>query len=215
MSFGLAASLATATSAHGVATQDQGFLASASGINIGPFLYLGAKHMVTGYDHLLVLAGVIFFQRRLRDSVTFVSLFPIGHSITLLFGVLSGLYINTSLIDAVTGLSVRYKALENPETFRLINPKSAFFRFGLVHELGLSSKLQDLTLLPDGLIINMLVFNVGVEIEQVIALIVLVVGLMWLRQRLDFIRIATGANVALLAAGLVLFGMQSVGNFAT
>ncbi|PJI85944.1 HupE/UreJ protein [Yoonia maricola] len=215
LGLGLAVFLATTTSAHGVATQDQGFLANASGVHIGPFVYLGAKHMVTGYDHLFYLAGVIFFLRRLRDVVTFVSLFAVGHSITLLFGVLSGLYVNTYLIDAIIGLSVCYKALENLEVFRLINPKSAVFGFGLVHGLGLSSKLQDLTLSPDGLIINMLAFNVGVEIGQVIALIVLFGGLAWLRQRPDFTHIATGANVALLAAGLVLFGMQSVGYFAT
>lgn len=207
--------LSTAASAHGVAAQDQGFLANTSGVHIGPFMYLGAKHMVTGYDHLFYLAGVIFFLGRLRDVVTFVSLFAVGHSITLLFGVLSGLQVNTHLIDAIIGLSVCYKALENLCTFRGINPKSAVFAFGLVHGLGLSSKLQDLSLSRDGLIVNMLAFNIGVEVGQVIALTVLFGGLAWLRQRPDFIRTATNANVALFGAGLVLFGMQSVGYFTT
>jgi hypothetical protein len=169
--------------------------------------------MVTGYDHLLYLAGVIFFLGRLRDVVAFVSLFAVGHSITLLFGVLSGLYVNVHLIDAIIGLSVCYKALENLEVLRLINPKSAVFGFGLAHGFGLSSKLQDLSLSPDGLIINMLAFNAGVEIGQVIAVMVLFGGIVWLRQRPDFTRIATGTNVTLFAAGLVLFGMQSVGYF--
>lgn len=212
---GLTFALACTASAHGVATQDQGFLTNASGTHIGPFLYLGAKHMVTGYDHLLYLAGVIFFLGRLRDVVTFVSLFAVGHSITLLFGVLSGLHVNAYLIDAIIGLSVCYKASENLGILRLVNPKTAVFGFGLVHGLGLSSKLQDLSLSPDGLIVNMLAFNVGVEIGQVIALIVLFGALAWLRQRPDFTRIATSANVTLFAAGLVLFGMQFVGYFTT
>ncbi len=207
--------LATAATAHGVAAQDQGFLTQASGIHIGPFMYLGAKHMVTGYDHLLYLVGVIFFLGRLRDVVTFVSLFALGHSITLLFGVLSGLHVNTYLIDAIIGLSVCYKALENLGTHRLVNAKAAVFGFGLVHGLGLASKLQDLALSSDGLIINMLAFNLGVEIGQIMALILLYGGLAWLRQRPDFTRIATTGNVLLFGAGLVLFAMQAVGYFIT
>ena len=207
--------LACTASAHGVAAQDQGFLTTASGTNIGPFLYLGAKHMVTGYDHLLYLGGVIFFLGRLRDVVTFVSLFAVGHSITLLFGVLSGLQVNAYLIDAIIGLSVCYKALENLGILRLINPKIAVFGFGLVHGLGLSSKLQDISLSPDGLIVNMLAFNVGIEIGQVVTLIALFLGFAWLRQRPDFTLIATSANVTLFTAGLVLVGMQIVGYFTT
>lgn len=215
LALGLATCLVSIASAHGVGAQDQGFLASASGVHIGPFLYLGAKHMVTGYDHLLYLAGVIFFLGRLRDVVTFVSLFAVGHSITLLFGVLSGFHVNAHLIDATIGLSVSHKALENLGLIRLINPKSAVFGFGLAHGFGLSSKLQDLSLSPDGLIANMLAFNVGVEIGQLIALTMLFGGLAWLRRRPDFTRIATNANVLLFAAGLILFGMQTVGFFTT
>lgn len=211
----LVLSLATAAFAHGVAGQDQRFLATASGVHIGPFVYLGAKHMVTGYDHLFYLAGVIFFLVRLRDVVTFVSLFAIGHSITLLFGVLSGLHVNAYLIDAIIGLSVCYKALENLGVLQLINPKSAVFSFGLVHGLGLSSKLQDLSLSSDGLIINMLAFNIGVEIGQVVALTVLFGCLALLRQRPNFKGVATNVNVLLFAAGLVLFVMQSVGYVTT
>lgn len=199
--------------AHGVAAHDQGFLANTAGVHIGPFLYLGAKHMVTGYDHLLYLAGVIFFLGRLRDVVTFVSLFAVGHSITLLFGVLSGFHVNAYLIDAIIGLSVCYKALENLGTINLINPKTAVFGFGLAHGFGLSSKLQDLSLSGDGLVANMLAFNVGVEVGQVIALAVLFGVLAWFRQRPSFPAISTTANVILFAAGLILFAMQSVGYF--
>lgn len=207
--------LAYAASAHNVGTGDQDFLTSASGVHIGPFMYLGAKHMVTGYDHLLYLVGVIFFLGRLRDVVTFVSLFAVGHSITLLLGVLSGLHVNVYLIDAIIGLSVCYKALENLGVIRLINPKTAVFGFGLAHGFGLSSKLQDLSLSSGGLIANILAFNVGVEIGQVIALTLLFLGLAWLRDRPDFASIATTTNVLLFAAGLVLFAMQAAGYLTT
>ena len=199
--------------AHGVASSDQGFLARAEGVHVGPFLYLGAKHMVTGYDHLLYLAGVIFYLRALTDVVKFVSLFALGHSITLLFGVLSGINISPYFIDAIIGLSICYKALENLGTIRLIDPKSAVFGFGLVHGFGLSTKLQDLALSRDGLIANMINFNIGVEIGQVIGLVILFIGLSWLRERQDFDTVSRNANVALFGAGLVFFGLQTTGLF--
>jgi len=205
--------MASQASAHGVAAQDQGFLASAAGVHLGPFIYLGAKHMVTGYDHLLYLVGVIFFLRKLRDVATFVSLFALGHSITLLTGVLSGIHVNPYIIDAIIGLSVCYKALENLSVIRVVNPKLAVFGFGLAHGFGLSSKLQDLSLSQDGLVANMLAFNIGVEIGQVLALTFLYGALSWLRTRPDFPSISTTSNVILFASGLVLFGMQAVGYF--
>ena len=197
--------------AHGVASSDQGFLARAEGVHAGPFLYLGAKHMVTGYDHLLYLAGVIFYLRALTDVVKFVSLFALGHSITLLFGVLSGINISPYFIDAIIGLSICYKALENLGTIRFIDPKLAVFGFGLAHGFGLSTKLQDLALSRDGLISNMINFNIGVEIGQVIGLVILFIGLSWLRERQDFDTVSRDANVALFGAGLVFFGLQMTG----
>lgn len=199
--------------AHGVAGQDQGFLMRSEGVHAGPFLYLGAKHMVTGYDHLLYLAGVIFYLRALADVVKFVSLFALGHSITLLFGVLAGININPYFIDAIIGLSICYKALENLGTFRFVDPKIAVFGFGLVHGFGLSTKLQDLALSQDGLIANMIFFNVGVEIGQVIGLVVLFIGLSWLRDRPDFDSVSRNANIVFFGAGLLLFGMQAAGLF--
>src|SRR5512145_3432316 len=102
-----------AAAAHGIAGADQEFLLRATGAHIGPYIYLGAKHMVTGYDHLLFLAGVIFFLYRLKEVALYVTLFAIGHSSTLLLGVLTGLHVNPFLIDAIIGLSVVYKALDN------------------------------------------------------------------------------------------------------
>ncbi|MEO9946491.1 HupE/UreJ family protein [Paraglaciecola sp.] len=205
--------IASDTFAHGVTQQDQGFLAGASGIHLVPYLYLGAKHMVTGYDHLLYLAGVIFFLGRLKEVVLFVSLFAIGHSLTLLTGVLSGIHINPYLIDAIIGLSVCYKALENLGTIQLLNPKFMVFTFGLVHGFGLSSKLQDISISSDGLIANMLAFNLGVEVGQVIALTFLFWLFTWLRNQHHFVAIASTTNTLLFSAGLILFGFQSVGYF--
>lgn len=206
--------MAVETFAHGVAGSDQGFLTRSEGVHAGPFLYLGAKHMFTGYDHLLYLAGVIFYLRALPDVVKFVSLFALGHSITLLFGVLASVHVSPYLIDAIIGLSICYKALENLGTIRFLDPKLAVFGFGLVHGFGLSTKLQDLALSRDGLISNMIFFNVGVEIGQVIALVALFIALAWLRERQDFDRVSRNANVVFFGAGLILFGMQAAGLFA-
>ena len=204
--------------AHGVHSHDQEFITSAAGAHPFPFMYLGAKHMVTGYDHLAYLAGVIFFLSKVKDVFKFVSLFAVGHSITLLLGVIAGINVNVHLIDAIIGLSVCYKALENLRVFNderapFIKPELAVFGFGLVHGFGLSSKLQDLELSPDGLIINMLSFNLGVEIGQIMALIFLLGIFFGLRSLRQFGRIAIGANMTLFVIGLVLFGLQITGFF--
>lgn len=204
--------------AHGVHGHDQKFITSAAGAHPFPFMYLGAKHMVTGYDHLAYLAGVVFFLHKMKDIFQFVSLFAIGHSMTLLLGVLVGISVNPYMIDAVIGLSVCYKALENLDVFKSysvisINPKKAVFTFGLVHGFGLSSKLQDLNLNPDGLIANMISFNIGVEIGQIIALIFLMGLFVWMRSRTDFDQISLWVNMSLFMVGLVLFGYQLTGFF--
>ncbi len=210
--------MVSSAAAHGVHGHDQAFITSADGAHPFPFIYLGAKHMVTGYDHLAYLAGVIFFLSKVKDVFKFVSLFAIGHSITLLTGILAGIDVNPYFIDAIIGLSVCYKALENLGLLRqytgiTLSPKRAVFGFGLIHGFGLSSKLQDLDLSPDGLIPNMLSFNLGVEIGQVMALIFLFGIFVWLRTRNNFDKISITANMILFGLGLVLFGMQAVGFF--
>ena len=200
---------------HGVAGGDQAYLMQVEGVNPFPFMYLGAKHMVTGYDHLLYLACVIFFLQNLKDVIKFVSLFALGHSITLLFGVLSGIHINAYFIDAIIGLSICYKALENLGAIRFLDPRLAVFGFGLAHGFGLSSKLQDLALSGNGLISNMIYFNIGVEVGQIIALTFLFLLFSWLRTLKGFSKIAINANVLLFAAGLVLFGLQATGFLIT
>jgi len=166
--------------AHGVEERDAMFLERNAGQALLAFAYLGAKHMITGYDHLLYLFGVVFFLYRPKDIAVYVTLFAVGHSITLLGGVLADINVNVYLVDAVIGLSVAYKAFENLDGFRKFfnvspNPKIAVFLFGLVHGFGLATKLQALTLSAEGLVANIISFNVGVEIGQLLALVFLLV----------------------------------------
>src|SRR5262245_2455146 len=202
-----------ALEAHGVSGKDAVFLQGLMGRAIIPLMYLGAKHMVTGYDHLLFLVGVIFFLYRLKDVVAYVSLFTIGHSITLLAGVLGGIHANSFLIDAVIGFSVVYKAFDNVDGFREFfgfqpDTRAAVLIFGLFHGFGLATKLQDFQLSPNGLVANIVSFNVGVEIGQGIALTFILIALTWWRAHRGFARHAFATNGALMAAGLLLVGYQ-------
>jgi hypothetical protein len=201
---------------HNISESNASFVEQLNGPAPVPFLYLGAKHMFTGYDHLLFLVGVVFFLRRARDIVLYVSLFTVGHSITLLAGVFAGWQVNAYLIDAVIGLSVVYKAFENMGGFDglgrfRIDTRAAVFAFGLFHGLGLATKLQDLTLTNDGLVTNMLSFNVGVEIGQVAALAAVLLLLLKWRAGPRFERQAFSANTVLMSCGFVLAGYQLTG----
>jgi hypothetical protein len=207
---------ATAAWGHGVSESDAGFLASAAGVHILPFMYLGAKHMVTGYDHLLFLCGVIFFLYRMKDIGIYVTLFALGHSTTLLLGVLNGWHINAWFVDAIIGLSIVYRAFDNLGGFRTIfgvqpNKKAAVLIFGFFHGLGLATKLQDFKLSPDGLLQNMIAFNVGVEIGQLLALSLIFVAMRWWRNTSSFTRHAFTSNFALMACGFILAGYQFTG----
>ncbi|MFA6063218.1 MAG: HupE/UreJ family protein [Gallionella sp.] len=207
--------LSAASFAHGVAANDASYIESLKGIAVIPYMYLGAKHMVTGYDHLMFLAGVIFFLYRFKDVALYVSLFAMGHSITLLVGVLAGVHANAHIVDAIIGLSVVYKAFENLGGFRRlglqIDSRLAVFLFGLAHGFGLSTKLQELSLSPEGLLVNLIGFNVGVELGQFAALgMLLLVFEVW-RRTDHFIRAAYLANTLLMSAGLILFGYQLAG----
>ncbi|MES2885459.1 MAG: HupE/UreJ family protein [Pseudomonadota bacterium] len=204
--------------AHGVAEDDGAFIETAQGVQLLPYLYLGAKHMVTGYDHLLFLFGVIFFLYRMKDVGLYVTLFAVGHSSTLLFGVLSGTHVNPYLVDAIIGLSVVYKALDNLGAFKTVlgvqpNTKAAVLIFGLFHGFGLATKLQDFTLSKDGLVPNMLAFNVGVEIGQLLALAGILIVMAFWRRTAAFTRQAFAANVILMTAGFLLTGYQLAGYF--
>ncbi len=208
--------LAGDAAAHAVAEGDKGYIQEISGIHLLPFVYLGAKHMVTGYDHLLFLFGVVFFLYRLKHIAIYVSLFALGHSTTMLLGVYFSIGIDSYLIDAVIGLSVVYKALDNLGAYRRwfgVQPdtKAATLIFGLCHGFGLSSKILDYEISPDGLLANLLAFNVGVEIGQLLALAAILIAMGYWRRTAGFWRHAYTANVAMMCAGFVLIGYQLTG----
>jgi hypothetical protein len=202
--------------AHGVTGEDAGFLERNSGRALTIFIYLGAKHMITGYDHLLYLVGVIFFLYKPKDIAIYVTLFALGHSLTLLGGVLGDIHVNVYLVDALIGLSVVYKAFENLDGFRTgfgfqPNPKVAVFSFGLAHGFGLATKLQEFELSRDGLVANIVAFNVGVEVGQLMALAVLLILITAWRSTNSFARHAYAFNVLLMFAGFLLAAYQVAG----
>lgn len=214
----LLVSLAPLASAHGVSSRDGQFLQSLNGAAVGPLLYLGAKHMVTGYDHLLFLVGVIFFLYRLKDILLYVSLFTVGHSLTLLAGALGGLRVNPFLIDAIIGLSIVYKGFENIGGFQRFlgfqpNTRVAVLIFGLFHGLGLATKLQEFALSQNGLVTNIVSFNIGVEMGQLLALTAVLIALSYWRTRPGYLQHAYLTNAVLMTAGFVLVGYQMAGFF--
>ena len=205
-------------SAHNVSKRDASFVQSNQGTAIAAFMYLGAKHMVTGYDHLAFLVGVVFFLYKLKDVVLYVSLFTIGHSITLLAGVFGNIHANSNIIDAIIGFSVVYKAFDNMGGFQRLfgfepNTKIAVLIFGLFHGFGLATKLQELDLSENGLITNIISFNIGVEIGQVLALTAIVILLSFWRTHRGFQHYAFATNTALMAVGFVLVGYQIAGYY--
>lgn len=204
--------------AHGVADGDKGYIHEITGVNLISFLYLGAKHMVTGYDHILFLLGIVFFLYKMKDIGIYVSLFAIGHSITMLAGVFFNFGINTYVIDAIIGLSIVYKALDNLGAYQSWfgfqpNTKAATLIFGFFHGFGLASKILDYEISPHGLLPNLLAFNVGVEIGQLLALALILIVMGFWRRTPSFLRHAYTANVTLMAAGFVFIGFQLTGYF--
>ena len=184
-----------AAMAHAIGGTDAAFVAKTVGPDPFPFLYLGAKHMVTGYDHLLFLVGVIFFLYRFKDIALYVTMFSIGHSITLLAGVLFKLHVDAHLFGV------------QPDNRPIV------LGFGLVHGFGLATKLQALNLNPHGLITNLISFNVGVEIGQIIALSLFLMSMTVWRKTPLFDRTAAGANVLIMVAGSVFMIHQLAGYF--
>ena len=203
--------------AHGVTRRDAAYVQSVEGPAVGPFMYLGAKHMVTGYDHLLFLVGVIFFLYRVKDVVKYVSLFTLGHSLTLLGGVLGNIRADAYLIDAIIGLSIVYKAFENMGGFDRLgfrpNTAAAVGVFGLFHGFGLATKLQEFAIPQNGLVANIVSFNVGVEIGQGLALMAVLIAISYWRQHPGFLKHSFATNTALMTGGFILMGYQLAGYF--
>lgn len=210
--------LSMAGFAHGVDGETQSFLMGNKGVSFGPFLYIGAKHMITGYDHLLFLVGVIFFLYRKREILIYVSFFTIGHSSTLLLGVMADINVNAYLIDAIIAMSIVYKGFDNLGGFKRFfgkqpNTKVAVLIFGLFHGFGLATKLQEFNFDKEGLFTNLIGFNIGVEIGQFLALgfVLLILGV-WRRYD-SYTKFANITNILLMAAGFLLTGFQLTGYF--
>jgi len=204
--------------AHGVTAGDKGYIQEITGALPVPFIYLGAKHMITGYDHLLFLLGVIFFLYRFKDVGIYVTLFAVGHVVTLLGGVLLDISINAYIIDAIIGFSIVYKALDNMGAYQRWfgfqpNTKIATMIFGFFHGLGLATKIIDYELSPDGLLINLISFNIGVELGQVLALAMILILITYWRRSGSFMRHAYSANTVLMMLGFVFVGYQMTGFF--
>lgn len=213
--------LSNNTFAHGISEE-----AKQSMIEGGYFQYiwLGAEHMVTGYDHLLFLFGVIFFLTTFKDIVKFISVFTLGHSITLILATFLGITANYWLVDAVIALSVCYKGFDNNKGFenylgmkKAPNLLSMVFIFGLIHGFGLSTRLQQLPLgeKGTGMLLRIISFNVGVELGQIAALAVMLVLLSGVRKTEFFKRFSKVANDGLILAGFLLFLMQLHGYLHT
>jgi hypothetical protein len=207
---------AGAALSHAVTLGDKGYIQEVSGVHIIPFLYLGAKHMVTGYDHILFLLGVIFFLYGMKEIGIYVTLFAVGHSVTMLAGVWFGFGINSYIIDAIIGFSVVYKALDNLGAFKTWfgvqpNTKVATLNFGFLHGFGLASKIMDYEISSDGLLPNLIAFNVGVEIGQLMALAMILVFMTRWRATPSFARQAYAVNVLMMTAGFALMGFQIAG----
>lgn len=198
-------------SAHGISDADkQGIL---EGGNL-EYIQLGATHMLTGYDHLLFLFGVMFFLTRFGDIVKFITAFTLGHCVTLIFATLLHIKANFYLVDAVIALTVCYKAFDNLDGFTKYigvaspNLLGAVTLFGLIHGFGLSTRLQQLPLGQEGLVLRILSFNLGVEVGQIVALSGMWIVLAGWRRTASFMKFSKVANVGLMIAGVLLLLMQ-------
>lgn len=205
---------AQAALGHGISEADQQAMLEGGYLQ---FIRLGASHMLTGYDHLLFLFGVVFFLEKFWDVTKFITAFTLGHSVTLIFATFMGISANYFLIDAAIALTVAYKGFDNLGGFqkylKMASPNLLVlvFVFGLVHGFGLSTRLQQLPLGESGLLLKILSFNVGVELGQTAALTVILFLLKFWRHRASFARFSTISNIGLIIAGFVLFGYQMAG----
>lgn len=206
--------------AHGISAADKQAMLDGGHLK---YMWLGATHMLSGYDHLLFIFGVIFFLTSVKEIVKFISVFTLGHCITLVFATFFKITANYYLVDAVIAISVMYKGFENIDGFKKYfdwQPPSLLkmvFAFGLIHGFGLSTRLQQLPLGDDqiSMLMRILSFNVGVEVGQIAALTAMLIILSGWRKAKAFSKFAYAANVALIAGGIFLFFMQFHGYWHT
>jgi len=203
--------------AHGVSPSDQAILSNGG---LMSYILVGAKHMVTGYDHILFLTGVIFYLNNFKDIVRFITVFTIGHSITLIGATYAGIKADEHLIDAVIALSVLYKGFENlggfNKLFKTSSPNLLFmvFIFGLIHGFGLSTRLQSFDIGNDSILSKIVCFNIGVEFGQIAALIPIVFILSKWKKWKSYDTFYDIANWFLIIAGIALFILQMYGYFS-
>ena len=202
--------------AHGVSSADQETLSNGG---LMAYILVGAKHMVTGYDHLLFLAGVIFYLSGFKDIVKFITAFTIGHSITLISATYLGIQANEHLIDAVIALSVLYKGFENLDGFKKYfntdspNLLGMVIIFGLIHGFGLSTRLQSFDMGTEDFLAKIVCFNVGVELGQIAALIPIVFIITRWQKLKSYQAFYKSVNTYLIIAGVGLFVYQMYGYF--
>lgn len=212
--------LNSSASAHGISATDMQAMIDGGNLR---YIWLGATHMLSGYDHLLFLFGVVFFLTTTKDIVKFVTIFTIGHSITLIFATFLSINANYYLIDAVIAISVIYKAFDNNKGFQnYLGIKSPnllvmVLLFGLIHGFGLSTRLQQLPLGEQNfdMLLKIISFNIGVELGQITALAVMLIVLTRWRKLASFAKFSTITNHALMFAGFMLFLMQLHGYLHT
>ena len=214
--FSLALFTSSFALAHNVTEGDAGYIQEIWGVHAIPFMYLGAKHMVTGYDHILFLLGLIFFLYKFKDVAIYVSIFAFGHSTTMLIGVIYGWGVNAYIVDAIIGLSVVYKALDNLGAYQKWfgfqpNTKLATLIFGFIHGTGLATKILEYEIAQDGLLMNLISFNIGVEIGQIVALAIILIIMGYLRRTKNFVQYAYAANIIMIFLGIILTGQQISG----
>ena len=201
--------------AHDVTSADQEILRTGG---LLAYIQVGATHMLTGYDHLLFLAGVIFYLNSLKDILKFITVFTIGHCITLIGATYAGITANEHLVDAIIALSVLYKGFENLGGFKQLQMKSPNLLlmvgvFGLIHGFGLSTRLQSFDIGTELFLAKILCFNLGVEVGQVLALIPIVFVITLSRRYKQFPAFYKAVNWYLVIAGIGLFAYQLYGYF--
>jgi len=201
--------------AHDVTSADQEILRTGG---LWAYIRVGATHMLTGYDHLLFLAGVIFYLNSFKDILKFITVFTIGHCITLIGATYTGITADEHLVDAVIALSVLYKGFENLGGFEKLNIKSPNLLvmvglFGLIHGFGLSTRLQSFDMGEGQFLAKILCFNLGVEVGQVLALIPITFIITLARKQEQFPAFYKAVNWYLVLAGIALFVYQLYGYF--
>lgn len=181
------------------------------------YLWIGATHMLSGYDHLLFIFGIIFFLTKFKDIIKYITAFTLGHSATLIYATFNGIQVNYFLIDAIIALSICYIAFANLDGFKKhlgIKPPNLLVMIvglGLIHGLGLSTRLQQLPLNQDELLMNIISFNIGIEVGQIMALTIMLLIMILIRKSASFKPFSLISNYGLIFAGLFLFMMQMHG----